>query len=240
MIEKYFSSNQMNWFREGEHSRYSKLHWDENKLQATEACKFVLDACQTSNYPTVGVVGFGFGRETELLLEQGVKAKIFGLDINHSRFAEARNIRPIIFNDDFNSVTASMNNIPFTNEAFDATLCLETMMHSDNPVVTLSELTRITKPDGIIVFNMSTTHGAICDFMHMLGIEGLPRIIGRFKERILSDRDNSSKRTKLYTRDQIEGLIHNNEQTQIVEIKSYLMGLSTYVVLKKFIKVKNF
>jgi ubiquinone/menaquinone biosynthesis C-methylase UbiE len=238
-IEKYFYSSPMNWFREGENSRYSDLHWSEINRQTLKASKSVLEVCQRTHNPIIGVVGFGFGRETEVLLQQGVQAKIVGLDINHSRFNEAKKIRPNLFGDHLNPVTASMNISPFADETFDATLCLETMMHSDNPVATLRELTRVTKSDGIIVFNMSTTQESMRDFAHMLSIEGLPRIIDRFKERMLSKEDNSSKRTRLYTREQIEGLIQNNEHTQVVETSSYLMGLSTYIVLRKFVEAGN-
>lgn len=232
-IEKYFRSSPMTWFREGKNSRYSDLHWSEINLQTLEASKSVLEICHGSYNPTIGIVGFGFGRETELLLQQGVKAKIFGLDINHSRFSEAKRIRPDLFSDHFNPIAASMNSIPFADETFDATLCLETMMHSDDPVKTLRELARITKPDGVIIFNMSTTSGTVNNFLKMLCVEGLPRIIGRFKERILQNGDSSSVRTRLYTREQIENLVQNNEHTQVVETNSYLKGLSTYIVLRK-------
>jgi hypothetical protein len=86
---------------------------------------------------------------------------------------------------------------------------------------------------------MSTTQGTVRDFAHMLSIEGLPRIIDRFKERILQDGNSSSVRTRLYTREQIENLVQNNEQTRVKETNSYLMGLSSYIVLRKSVEAEN-
>jgi ubiquinone/menaquinone biosynthesis C-methylase UbiE len=234
-IEHYFRSSSMEWFREGQDSRYSSFHWDEINNQTLAASQIVHEACERSLHPRIAVVGFGFGRETELLLEQGVAASIIGLDINLSRFHEAKEIRPDIFTDQINPIAASMNNSPFGSETFDAVLRLETMMHSDNPARTLGELTRITKPEGVIVFNMSTTHGSVHDFLQMLSIEGVPRIIERFKERMLQDKDSSSRRTKLYTQTEIENLIQGNVHTEVVQTANYLKGLSTYVVLRKII-----
>jgi ubiquinone/menaquinone biosynthesis C-methylase UbiE len=239
-IEKYFQSGAMNWFKEGENSRYSSFHWNEINTQTLEAANVVLEVCQKTNNPAIGIVGFGFGRETELLIKKGVKAKIIGLDINYSRFSETKKIKTDLFQDNFFPVTASMNNTPFANDTFDATLCLETMMHSDNPATTLRELTRITKPSGIIIFNMSTTQGIIRDLGHMLSVEGLPRIIVRLKERVLLTGDSSSKRTRLYSREQIEDIILKNSNTEVVETRNYLKGLSTYIVLKKSDKNKDF
>lgn len=232
-IEQYFHSSEMDWFKENQDSRYSPYHWSEIRLQTLEACAAVQERCLRSSNPTVGIMGFGFGRETELLFEQGITAKFVGLDINHSRFEEARKIRPDIFNDHLYPITASMNYTPFADSAFDAVLCLETMMHSDNPNTTLNELTRIIKPDGIIVFNLSTSLGTVNNLMRMLSIEGLPRIIGRLRERMLRDKNSSSARTRLYTPNQIDNLISNNPQTQLKRRESYLRGLSTYIVLKK-------
>lgn len=234
-IEHYFRSSSMDWFKEDKKSRYSPFHWHETELQTLKAGEAVLEVCQNSINPIIGIIGFGFGRETELLFNQGVKAKVIALDINHTRFDEAKIIRPNLFTDQINPVTASMNNTPFVTDAFDATLCLETMMHSDNPKLTLMELTRITKPNGIIIFNMSTSLGMIYNFIQMLNIEGLPRVVKRFKERMLQDTDSSSTRTKLCTPEQIDDLIHNNKQTRVIEISNYLKGLSTFIILKKII-----
>ena len=126
-----------------------------------------------------------------------------------------------------------MNNTPIADNKLDATLCLETMMHSDNPELTLRELTRVTKPGGIIIFNMSTSLGAVNNFVKMLQIEGLPRVINRFRERVVRDKDSSSARTQLQTREQIEKLVTNNEHTQLEIFSTYLKGLSTYIVLRK-------
>ncbi len=235
-IERYFRDSPMEWFKEGQYSRFSPYNWNENRQQALEACAIVHKLCQESPNPIVGIIGFGFGRETELLFEQGVSAKVVGLDINNSRFKEARRIRPNLFNGQLCPVTASMNKIPFADSTFDAVLCLETMMHADDPSWTLGELTRITKPDGIIIFNMSTSLGTVNNLIKMLCTVGLSRVVGRLKERVLRDKDSSSYRTRLYTREQIGGLVNNNAQTHLEERKSYSRGLSTYIVLRKLAK----
>lgn len=234
-IEQYFHSSSMTWFKETKNSRYSPYHWNEIKLQTLEACTAVRERCLGRPNATIGVVGFGFGRETELLFKEDIGTKIVGLDINHSRFEETKKIRPNLFDNQLYPVAASMNNTPFIDNSFDAVLCLETMMHSDSPYETLKELTRITKPDGLIIFNMSTSLGTVNNLVQMLRVEGLPRIIDRFRERIVRDKNSSSVRTKLYNHDQINDFICKNTQTKLEATKSYLGGLSTYVVLKKLI-----
>lgn len=236
-IEKYFRHTQMEWFKEGSGSRFSPYNWSENKKQALRACDILYELSQGIHTPTtVGIIGFGFGRETQLLFEQGVSAKVVGLDINPSRFEEAKRIRPKLFNDQLDPVVASMNKTPFGDSAFDAVLCLETMMHADDPSRTLRELTRITKPDGVIIFNISTSLGAVNNLIKMLCTVGLSRMVGRLKERVLRDKDSSSHRTRLYTREQIGDLINNNSHTRLETREIYSRGLSTFIVLRKLVE----
>ncbi|OGH47166.1 MAG: hypothetical protein A3A51_02120 [Candidatus Levybacteria bacterium RIFCSPLOWO2_01_FULL_39_10] len=230
--EAYFRSNPMEWFKDGS-QRYSKYHWDEIELQARVVGQEVQEAIQKLDNPVVGVIGFGFGRETEVFFGQGLQAEIIGVDINGTRFDEAKKMRPHIFNEKLDILVASMNSLPIENDSFDATVCLETMMHSDNPGKTLEELTRVTKPSGIIVFNMSTSQGLLADLLTMTQNEGLTRVAGRIKERVAKDKDSSGKRTQLYTLQEIARFLANNPGTRLQSVRSYLRGMSTLFVLKK-------
>lgn len=219
----------MDWFKEGENSRYSSFHWQELKRVASYSAEVVKKSCANIDKPKIGIVGFGFGREARLLLDafDSLSPKIVGLDINQGRFCEARErLGGDLYDKCINPVTASMNHIPLQSSSVDATLCLETMMHSDDPDLTLCELTRITKPGGLIVASFSLTQGKIVDYFKFLKMEGIKNVMIRIEERLFNSEDNSARKTNLHTEDEIQELV-SGVDVKLIEKAPYLDGCRT-------------
>lgn len=242
--EQYFATSPMDWFREGQDSRYSPYHWEEMNYQARYTASKILDGCTGQNL-AVGMVGFGFGRDTKIFLDEfereetGRSLHIVGLDINKSRFGEATDKLGIRrYTEYVRPLAASMNHIPITSDSFDATVCQQTMVHADDPRETLSELVRVTKPGGLVIFNMSTSHGRVHDALLMVVNEGLRRSVMRVSERRLRTRDKSSKRSTLYTHRQLMHLVTSRTDAVLVEHKTFSRGITTFFVLRKSCLVK--
>lgn len=231
-IEQKFQQDSMKWFTQNS-NRFSPFHWKELYTQAIVTAQLLNESTYQISTPLIGVLGFGFGRETEVIQKSGFRGKIVGLDINASRFPETKAEKPDIFNDKFYPLAASMNNIPVANDTFHTTVCLETMMHSDSPFRTLQEMTRVTKPNGLIVFNISMDHGFLKKYFTILRNEGLLRTAIRVVQWIKQDNNNSLIRTKLYTETEVNKLIKNNTSTTLEHKNEYLNGFYNYIVLKK-------
>jgi len=238
--ERYFAESPMNWFRPGPDSRYSPYHWSEMKQQAQYAARLVLEGCGDLHNPYIGIVGFGFGRDTAILLDAFRSeskhhiVSVIGLDINPSRFPQAkREIGEAQFRESVRPLVASMNHVPFVADSLDATVCLETMVHADDPHATLTELLRITKPGGLTIVNLGLTQGRIRTALLVVKIEGLMRSAVRVKERIQHTSERYANRMSLYTPLQIQDIIARNHGVELLEQRSFLRGMAAFIVLRK-------
>ncbi len=85
--------------------------------------------------------GTGFG--AMFLQEQGFV--VTGAEIDQAVVAFAKARYPGL-----DIVCASAQRLPFSDNTFDAVVCIETLEHVDNPDAAISEFARVCKPDGLI------------------------------------------------------------------------------------------
>lgn len=97
--------------------------------------------------------GSGAGRFTEILLKYG--AKVYSFDLSEAVEANLKN------NSGHPNLTifqADIENIPFEDNFFDISLCLGVMQHTRDTVKSLNELSRVTKKNGMILFDHYQKH----------------------------------------------------------------------------------
>ncbi len=97
--------------------------------------------------------GSGAGRFTEILLKYGAKVYSFDLseavEVNYKNNSTDKNLT--IFQ-------ADIENIPFEDNFFDISLCLGVMQHTRDSEKSLEELARVTKKNGMILFDHYQKH----------------------------------------------------------------------------------
>ena len=97
--------------------------------------------------------GSGAGRFTEILLKYG--AKVYSFDLSEAVEANLKN------NSGHPNLTifqADIENIPFEDNFFDISLCLGVMQHTKDTIKSLNELSRVTKKNGMILFDHYQKH----------------------------------------------------------------------------------
>ena len=97
--------------------------------------------------------GSGAGRFTEILLKYG--AKVYSFDLSEAVDANFKN------NSGHENLTifqADIEKIPFMDNFFDISLCLGVMQHTPDTTKSLAELSRVTKKNGMILFDHYQKH----------------------------------------------------------------------------------
>jgi len=97
--------------------------------------------------------GSGAGRFTEILLKYG--AKVYSFDLSEAVEANFKN------NSGHENLTifqADIEKIPFKDNFFDISLCLGVMQHTPDTSKSLAELSRVTKKNGMILFDHYQKH----------------------------------------------------------------------------------
>ena len=97
--------------------------------------------------------GSGAGRFTEILLKYG--AIVYSFDLSEAVEANLENNHE---NHDLTIFQADIEKIPFRDNYFDISLCLGVMQHTKNSFLSLKELNRVTKRNGIISFDHYQKH----------------------------------------------------------------------------------
>lgn len=109
-----------------------------------------------------GVTGFVRYMDAALDILRALPRPCHVLDLpaGHGQFTDALRadgfeVTPADINDERpDYVYADMNrSLPFTDDAFDAAVCLEGIEHLINPVTLLSELIRVVRPGGTVVLS---------------------------------------------------------------------------------------
>ncbi len=97
--------------------------------------------------------GSGAGRFTEILLKYG--AKVYSFDLSAAVDANFEN------NSGHSNLTifqADIEKIPFEDNFFDISLCLGVLQHTKDTMKSLTELSRVTKKNGMILFDHYQKH----------------------------------------------------------------------------------
>jgi SAM-dependent methyltransferase len=80
--------------------------------------------------------------------DYGIKCKMHHIDIAKNKIEHLSN-----------STVASIENLPFANESFDGALCVGSVLNYCDAMVAISELERVTKHAGIIIFEFESSWG---------------------------------------------------------------------------------
>jgi ubiquinone/menaquinone biosynthesis C-methylase UbiE len=94
--------------------------------------------------------GEGYG--TELLAAAGARSAT-GVDIDEGTVAHARSRHP-----GPHFLVGDVRELPCEDDAFDLVVCFETIEHVPNPESALSELQRVTAPDGLLIVSTPNKH----------------------------------------------------------------------------------
>ena len=97
--------------------------------------------------------GSGAGRFTEILLKYG--ATVYSFDLSEAVDVNFENNSP---HPNLTIFQADIEKIPFKDNFFDIALCLGVIQHTRNSIVSLQEISRVTKNEGLITFDHYQTH----------------------------------------------------------------------------------
>lgn len=116
--------------------------------------------------------GCGEGRNVVYLINAGYQ--VYGIDQEKLAVQYARFLATSLVNsyDSHRFQVASLEEIPFHKEAFDAIICsavLHFSQHEDHFWEMMHELLRVLKPNGILWFRMTTAFGGILEQSEALG-----------------------------------------------------------------------
>ncbi|MFH1740185.1 MAG: methyltransferase domain-containing protein [bacterium] len=120
----------------------------EYHLRYQEAC---LEKVREANPRTILEVGVGRG---DLLIQlAGESRELFGCDISEGNLrAASRRLNEL---DCTTAVShADAERLPFRDGAFDAVYALSVLWYLPNPAKAVAEICRVTRPGGVIVFDM--------------------------------------------------------------------------------------
>jgi len=116
-------------------------------------------------YPIVGLaesekildVGCGTGALLGELQSQS-EARIFGLDIQSENLKVAQGIQGVLLSQ------GDAHKLPYPESTFEITLCHFTLMWVDTPFTVLTEMVRVTKPNGFVMALAEPDYGGRIDF----------------------------------------------------------------------------
>ena len=95
-------------------------------------------------------VGCGTGALARLVLEQGPKRRVTGVDLAPGMVAHAR-ASLAAFGDRARIAEADSERLPFHEESFDAAYCNDTFHHYPDPGKAVFEIWRVMRPGGLLV-----------------------------------------------------------------------------------------
>lgn len=103
--------------------------------------------------PLVLDVGTGSGRfPAALLAEPRFEGLVWGLDLSRGMLRQAR-VRLAPYGERCQLMRQDADSLPFPDETFDAVVCLETLEFTPRPRRTLSEMVRVLRPGGVLLFS---------------------------------------------------------------------------------------
>ena len=104
---------------------------------------------QIDSQSTVLDVACGTGEFERLLLDKNPMQRIIGVDISEKMLDIAREKYRVYSNVEFHQTSA--NSIPFASHSFDVAVCANSFHYFEKPLVALSEIKRVVKPNGKLI-----------------------------------------------------------------------------------------
>jgi 2-polyprenyl-6-hydroxyphenyl methylase/3-demethylubiquinone-9 3-methyltransferase len=101
--------------------------------------------------PIIADIGCGGGLVTETVAKLVPQASVIGIDISENSIKVARDHAKGIQNIQYQ--IGSIYEIPLNNSSVDLVIVSDVLEHLENPEMAISEIYRILKPNGIVVFD---------------------------------------------------------------------------------------
>jgi ubiquinone/menaquinone biosynthesis C-methylase UbiE len=134
----------------GYYDRIKTITWLEDDEWLIEP---LLRRLEGIKRPLVLDVGTGTGRLPLALLADGrFEGQVWGLDLSLGMLKQAR-IRLARFGARCRLIEHNAHALPFPEAAFDAVTCLEMVEFTPHPRHTVSELVRVLRPGGVLLFS---------------------------------------------------------------------------------------
>jgi SAM-dependent methyltransferase len=113
-------------------------------------------AAQLAKGCTALDAGCGFGWGTALLAEAGAK-RVFGIDASEEAISEARRRTDRLA---VELEHGELYSLPFDDASFDLITCFGVIEHAKDPDLTLAELRRVLRPDGVLLISAARRRAA--------------------------------------------------------------------------------
>ncbi|MCR4567477.1 MAG: class I SAM-dependent methyltransferase [Pseudobutyrivibrio sp.] len=104
-------------------------------------------------------IGFGNGKQLQLLFERYPDMELYGIDISEDMLIAARER----LGNAASLVVADAENIPFEADYFDAVITTDTCYFWNNTHKVFSEINRVLKREGIFVNSLNTVYARYAD-----------------------------------------------------------------------------
>lgn len=115
--------------------------------------KTVVDFIEFPRNKKILDLGCGTGRFSIELLSY--KSHVISFDPSESMLKEVSKKG----NENLNLIQGVGHKLPFKSESFDGCICINVFDHIKGPNILLSEISRVLKKDGVLVFNFSNSRG---------------------------------------------------------------------------------
>ena len=199
----------------GEYNAWIKKHLDKQNLLLAD-------------------LGCGTGLTSELLLNQN--NFVFGVDLTRQLLKTAKNRHT---QRRFAVTEGDVTSLPFKDDTFEGIVCLDTLEHIPSIEKAISEIGRICKPGGTVLFDIPSS--LILDFSYFIGYYGKSGLISALQslsekkvmyewESRNDERKPQKIKTYRYKFDFIDNLLKSHD-FQIVEKKG--VHISTMLIPEK-------
>lgn len=128
---------------------------DDTHVGAQHFCRAVRSAGALKGEPRLLVAGCGEGHEA-LFIREELGGPVVGVDINEQWDPSLGADVP-----DFRLLVASILELPFAEDSFDAVFYHHVIEHVDDPAASLRELARVLRPGGLIFVGCPNRHRAV-------------------------------------------------------------------------------
>ncbi|MEL6461555.1 MAG: class I SAM-dependent methyltransferase [Cyanobacteria bacterium J06621_15] len=122
------------------------LRW---RKYITNTLTFLYNWEQFDSQSTILDVACGTGEFERLLLDKNPTQRITGVDISEKMLDIAKEKCRDYSNVEFHQTSA--NSLPFANHSFDVVVCANAFHYFEKPLVALSEMKRVVKPNGKLI-----------------------------------------------------------------------------------------
>ncbi len=141
-----------------------------------------LDNAILSGNPTILDAGCGTGVATRALAQRGYR--VFGIDASYGMILKANSVCNADGITNVQFIHGDVQSLPLQDSSVDAIVCLGVITYFKSEVKALQELSRVLKPDGILILS-------ILNKAHLTYYLDLPRFINNRFKKTLGSRSSS-------------------------------------------------